>query len=110
MPLTRNDPARTRAVTPGISYVPADTGDTLPVIDITHPAFAVTLSVVELTTLAKQFVNEAKSRQRVPFLFFFHRLVLRYFFRRSTIGRGLLAASGTYLSGLHTYRLKLGPD
>ena len=98
------------AMTPGISYVAADAGDTLPVIDITHPAFAVTLSVVELTTLAKQFVSEAKSRQRIPFLFFFDRLVLRYLLRRSKIGQGLLAASGTYLSGLHTYRLKLGPD
>jgi hypothetical protein len=102
--------AKRPARTPGISYVPADAGETLPVIDITRPEFAVTLSVVELTTLAKQFVKNAKSRQRVPFLFFFQRLVLRYLLRRSELGRGLLAASGTYLSGLHTYRLKLGPE
>src|SRR5262249_4974697 len=67
MPPTRNDPTRRRGVTPDISYVPADAGETLPVIDVTHPAFAVTSSVVELTALAKQFVKEARSRQRVPF-------------------------------------------
>ena len=30
--------------------------------------------------------------------------------QRSQLGRGLFAASGTYLSGIATYLLKLGPD
>jgi hypothetical protein len=80
-----------------------DEGLDLPIIDVTHPAFSVTATDAELVALSDQFVHESAARQPIP-------APLRDALQRSRIGRGLMAASGTYLSGLNTYLLKLGPD
>jgi hypothetical protein len=37
------------------------------------------------------------------------RLLLRLLLRKSKLGRGLVAASGTFVDGMTTYLLKLGP-
>src|SRR5262249_39379699 len=57
----------------------------------------------ELAALTGQFLSEAQSRQDVP-------PQLLAALQRSVLGRGLMAARGTFLSGMHTYLLKLGPD
>ncbi len=98
---------RPHARTPGIVHASTTAGVELPVIDITHPAFAVTATETELEVLADAFVAEAERRRLPRWLY---RLILRAFLRRSVLGRGLLAASGTYVTGLHTYLMKLGPD
>jgi hypothetical protein len=91
----------------GVSYARTGDGETLPVIDITNPAFTVTTTDDELGRLTRQFIDESRRFERTPRII--RRILMRAMLRKSTLGRGLLAASGTYLTGLNTYRLKLGP-
>jgi hypothetical protein len=77
-------------------------GRTLAVIDVTHPDFAIDVATAALESLCDQFILESAPRRDVP-------SALRDALQRSMLGRGLMAASGTYLSGLNTYLLKLGP-
>jgi hypothetical protein len=75
----------------------------LPVIDITHPAFAVDADPAELDRLAREFVTETQQRGEIP-------PQVRELLQQSRLGQGLNAAAGSYLTGLSTYLLKLGPD
>lgn len=88
---------------PGIFYATANDGATLPIIDVTHPAFAVAISDSELAEKIAQFVADAPRRARMS-------PELVEALKRSTLGSGLMAASGSFLSGLNTYRFKLGPE
>ena len=79
-------------------------GDTvLPVVDITNPAFAFSPSADEMAAMTAQYVKESTASQDVS-------PEVRAALGRSRIGSGLMAARGTFLSGLNTYLLKLGPD
>jgi hypothetical protein len=86
-----------------ILYAATDDGSTLPVIDVTHPAFAVTISEAELATMSHDFVLESAQRQDVP-------AAVRDALQRSILGQAFMASSGGFLSGMHTYLLKVGPD
>jgi len=88
---------------PDLLYATTNDGAALAVIDVTHPAFAVSVSEAELAAMAEQFVREAKQRlEMLP--------ALREGLKSSLLGRGLMAASGSVLTGISTYLLKLGPD
>jgi hypothetical protein len=89
--------------TRGILYAMTDDGLELPVIDVTNPVFAVTATDAQLAAMSDQFVRESESRQQIP-------APLRDALQRSMLGRGLMAASGTFLTGMSTYLLKVGPD
>jgi hypothetical protein len=80
-----------------------DDGESLPVIDITNPAFAVESTDAELSAKSDQFVIESAQRRDVT-------PALREALQNSTLGRGLMAAAGSFLDGMSTYRIKLGPD
>jgi hypothetical protein len=90
-------------MTPGVLSVLTDDGVSLAVIDVTHPAFAMATNDTELEAMSHQFVLESRQRQEIP-------AALRDALRTSMLGRGLTEASGTFLSGMSTYLLKLGPD
>jgi hypothetical protein len=92
----------------GVSYAVSADGLELPVIDITHPAFAVDVTPEQFDAMAEQFVREERRRQRVPLVL--RRLLLRFLFRRAMIGRALLGSSGSFVPGMATYLMKLGPD
>lgn len=89
----------------GVCYAVTNDGVELPVIDVTHPAFAVELSAAELAAQSESFFREQERRGGPTFL---RRLILRFALRRSVLWRGLMGASGTFLSGMNTYLLKLG--
>jgi hypothetical protein len=88
---------------PDVLYAMTDEATRLPVIDVTNPAFAVSATDAELAAMCDQFVIESQQRQEMG-------APLREALQRSMLGRGLIAASGTFLTGMHTYLLKLGPD
>lgn len=98
----------TPSLHPGVRTARTDDGQTWPVIDITHPAFAQEPTDAELAASGAAFLAEAARRRRIPR--FVHRLILRAVLRKSLLGPGLLAASGGFVTGLNTYLLKLGPD
>jgi hypothetical protein len=84
-------------------YADAGNGSTLPVVDVTHPDFMIDMDQLDLEAMCRRFVDDSAARQEVlP--------SVRDALQRSTLGRGLMAASGTFLNGMTTYLLKLGPD
>src|SRR5262249_45959162 len=84
---------------PGVCYAVSDDGLELPVIDITHPAFALAPSKADLAELTEQFMRESERRTKTTA--FLQRLllplILHLRLRRSTLGRGISAARGTFL-------------
>src|SRR5262249_30694194 len=86
-----------------IFYATTTEGARLPIVDVTHPAFAVAVTDDELAALSDGYVQGLRQRSAVP-------VHVMEALQRSQLGRGLFAASGTYLSGIATYLLKLGPD
>lgn len=90
-------------VSRSILWVPDEEGMPTPVLDLTHPAFAIEIDDAEVARLADDFVRDAvPAPQLSP--------ATRMALHRSRLGRAVLASSGTYLSGMGTYLLKLGPD
>jgi hypothetical protein len=88
---------------PTIVQATSDHEGRLPVIDITHPAFAVDDDPIALAREARTFVAESSQRREIP-------PHVRELLQRSRLGSGLNAAAGSFLTGLSTYLLKLGPD
>jgi hypothetical protein len=92
----------------GVCYAVTDDGLELPIIDVTHPAFALQLSDLKLDELLRKHLEEVKGQAKVPG--FIWRLMMGFMQRRSFLMRGIAAAAGTYMSGINTYILKLGPN
>ena len=92
---------------PGVCYAVTNDGLELPVVDLTHPAFASTLSEERQQALVRYFLTEQRRFARLPKLM--RSLLLRFFMRGSRIGRGLRRAEGHFLDGMTTYLFKLGP-
>jgi hypothetical protein len=86
-----------------VAYAMTDDGVRMAVIDVTHPAFAVAANEAELAAMAAQYIREAGQQREIP-------EALREALRNSMLGRGLISATETYLDGMSTYLLKLGPQ
>jgi hypothetical protein len=86
-----------------ILHATTEGGEKLAIIDVTNPAFAVTVADSELAALEEQYILEAGRQQEIP-------AALREALRSSRLGRALMAASGTFLDGMSTYLLKVGPQ
>ncbi len=87
----------------GIVYVRTADGAETAVIDVTNEAFAVTATEEELAAIVEKYILEAEQWKELP-------EAVREALRNSKLGRALMAASGTFLDGLTTYYLKLGPE
>jgi hypothetical protein len=92
----------------GVCYARTDAGVELPVVDITHPAFALSVTASEQQRRLEQFAAEQQTYERLPR--WLYELLLRWLLRRSVLARSLRAARGSVLPGLDTYLFKLGPD
>jgi hypothetical protein len=92
----------------GICYAVTNDGIELPVIDVTHPAFALDLSAEDLAARREKFYSVIDRRSMMPK--FIRRLMFRLYVRRSVLMQGLMKGSSRFLSGMNTYLLKIGPD
>lgn len=92
----------------GLYYATDADGGRLPIVDVTHPAFAVRLTDAELAARMAEHREQERRRARVPR--WLQKLLFRFFVGRSYFGRRLMQASGGYLDAMSTYRFKLGPD
>ncbi len=90
-----------------VFYAKTEEGVELAVIDVTNPLFAVSATDAELAVMAEQYILEAGRQQQIPAT---PPAALREALRNSMLGRGVLAATGTFLDGMSTYLLKLGPE
>ncbi|HET9929501.1 MAG TPA: hypothetical protein VFQ35_02390 [Polyangiaceae bacterium] len=93
---------------PGISYAFTNDGLELPLIDVTHPAFALPRGTELQRKAVQKFVRDQKQFQKLPTLA--QKLLLRLFLRGSLHTRALRDAASTFLPGLPTYLLKIPPD
>lgn len=87
----------------GVVYAKTEDGVELPVIDVTNPAFAMSATDGELTAMTEQYIRESEKRKEIP-------PEVRVALQQSMLGKALMAASGTFLDGMSTYVLKLGPE
>ena len=69
----------------GIFYARTLSGVELPIIDVTHPAFAVSLSPDEQRTRVDAFLRESQPLDKLPP--FLRRPLLRFSLRGSLLGR-----------------------
>ena len=92
----------------GLSYAVTADGLELPVIDVDHPAFKLEAGEVELAALMKETILDRERRARMPPLV--RKLMLRIMLRGSILAGLVGGAPGTFMSGIGTYLLKLGPD
>lgn len=100
---------------PGLCYAVTDDGIELPIIDVTHPAFANRLSERQVNAVCQAYRREAVLRSKLPA--WARRMLVRFLAKRSVLLRSALArksdrapGSGVFLSGTATYLMKLGPD
>jgi hypothetical protein len=87
----------------GIVYAKTEEGVEFAVIDVTNTAFSVSATDAELAAMAEQYIREAALQADVP-------EAVREALRNSMLGQGIMAATGTFLDGMTTYVLKLGPE
>ena len=79
-------------------------GQTLPIVDVSHPAFEIRVTEQELGVLTDRYVTEAGQRQQQVTPELVEAL------KRSRLGRGLMGASGGFLGGIDTDLMKIGPE
>jgi hypothetical protein len=91
----------------GIVYAPGPDGLELPVIDITHPAFAIPDDPVSLAELTNEYKITEDKQARTPVLI--RRFFMKLGARRSQLLRAIIDPEESFLSGLPTYIMKLGP-
>ena len=92
---------------PGLFYATSDEGVELPIVDVTHPEFALSVTPEEQQRIVEGWNSQQAPFKRLPT--WLRRLLMKLVLRRSVLARALGTANGTYLSGLNTYLLKLGP-
>lgn len=88
----------------GLSYAVSDDGLELPVIDITHPAFACEMSEAEISAVIDRTMQGLRASSTVP------PEALKELTERSILWRGTFESMGTYMSGMATYLTRLGPQ
>jgi hypothetical protein len=93
---------------PGIVYATTSDGLELPIIDITHPTFAIPDDPASRAALIKEYNEKTAGDTRGPI--FLRRLFMKLGARRSRLLRALIEPAGSFLGGLTTYIMKLGPD
>lgn len=93
---------------PGVSYAVTDDGLELPVVDVSHPAFALELDTDKQRKLIARFMTEQRRFGKLPR--WMSVPLTRFVLRGSRLAKGLRRADGTFLDGLTTYLFKLGPN
>lgn len=89
---------------PGLCYAVTSDGIELPVIDVTHPAFAFNPTEDEFAEITERTLRGFERGAKWP------AFLLRLMASRSLVMRNVMKASGSYLDGVATYVHKLGPE
>jgi hypothetical protein len=90
-----------------IVYAQTREGYRLPVIDVTHPSFAVQDDPQSVDALRRTFAETERQRKRMPK--FLLSWMLRWMARESLLARALFSSEAEVLGAVSTYVMKLGP-
>lgn len=97
--------------TPPVLFATAGNGLRLPVIDVTHPAFALADDAEAVAAIREAFVAEVRQRRPSRLPRFLQKPLMALALSRSPLTRSMTQPSGTdFFGGLSTYATKLGPD
>lgn len=83
-------------------------GYELPIIDITHPRFAIADDPATRAARKEAFLKDDRQRRWIPA--FLLRFLLRSFARKSQLAAAMFTHRTDYLDGITTYVMKLGAD
>jgi len=97
-------PPTGRGTCRSVCYATSDTGPDLPVIDITHPAFAFACDDHELARIAAHTRQGLERLRKLP------ALARHLLTRRSVIARDMQRTRGGVVGGMTTYLFKIGPQ
>jgi hypothetical protein len=92
----------------GLSYLPFAGGIEVPVIDLSHPAFALDPSDEYLESAFRATETYLRRLMRTPRLF--RHIAMSLSLRGSRLATAVAGARSGYLGGLGSYLVKLGPD
>jgi hypothetical protein len=92
----------------GVFYAVTDDGIELPVIDVTHPGFAIDESDPRVDQLFEEQRRRQSEWDRRPV--WLRRLMFWYARRNSVLLEALASEDSTFLSAMATYLMKLGPE
>lgn len=106
--LAIKSPSREVNKKPGVYYALTPDGAELPIVDVTHPDFALSITPAEQEERLRAFLKETRKLEQLPKLIRIP--ILRLFLRGSVLARGIRKSEGGFLSGLDTYLLKIGPE
>jgi hypothetical protein len=93
---------------PGVVYAFTRDGVELPVVDVTHPVFAISIAESEQKSMVEKFLRDGVPLAKLPKAL--REIALRFLLRQSVLAQGIDQARGSFMSGLQTYLLKLGPE
>lgn len=94
---------------PGVCYARTAQNLEVPVIDVSNPAFAVADDAQSVERLRQTSSGMMRRNARVPR--FLLRFLIRSAAKRSFLAHAMLGGGkGTFLPGMNTYLMKLGPD
>jgi hypothetical protein len=94
---------------PGLRYARTAQDLEVPVIDVSNPAFAVADDAQSVESLRQVSVGMMRRNARMPR--FLLRFLIRSAAKRSFLAHAMLGVGkGTFLPGMNTYLMKLGPD
>jgi len=90
----------------GIVYATTRQGYPVPVIDVSHPAFAVPDDAQALDTLRRTFAESERQRKQLPHWML--KALVWWMGRRSRLARELFTSDNSFLGGVSTYLMKVG--
>ncbi|MCX7304648.1 MAG: hypothetical protein NTV73_09945 [Hyphomicrobiales bacterium] len=92
----------------GVCLAQTVEGFYLPVLDVTHPRFALADNEASYESLRRDLLETERRNRRLPR--FITRLMLKMAARRSRLVKAMFASGNDVLDSLNTYVMKLGPD
>lgn len=91
----------------GVSIATTDEGFYLPVLDVTHPRFALDDNEASYQSLRRELLESERRNRRLPR--FVMRFMLKAAARQSRLVKAMFASDADVLDSLSTYVMKLGP-
>jgi hypothetical protein len=89
-------------------YARTREGYELPIVDVTHPRFAVADDTATLDRLREAYFREHRQRRFIPR--FLLRFLIRQLAKKSRLAATLFNPGAAYLDSISTYVMKLGAD
>lgn len=91
----------------GVALARTNAGYLLPVLDVTHPRFAIADDEAGLAALHEVFMRSERDRRWIPA--FLMKMIVRSAVKRSRLVNAIFGDDVTFLDGISTYAVKLGP-